>query len=229
MKKLCVILVGVIMLSSFSILKTNADYVAAVKVAQADFDQLTSAFQAAYPNATLGGNFTKSDVVKLLNSMPDAAQFVNFRFCKDPDLGKTSLALCGAKSADQPDSEIKCARNGGNPTAFCPTACNLVSPAGSNSMAITKAQYDDLSATFQAAYPNRTAGGNIDKAALLDIANSLPADNANIAFRFFKDASSGKVGVIFVGGAVNQGNNGTLYLRNGATVESFCPNNCNRN
>lgn len=238
MKKLLFTLSSMLLLISFAvfaetknpaksgIFNVQTDYGSGIKISQAQFDALTSSYQTAHPTWTQGGTVSKNDVQALLNSMPDGAQFVNFRFCTDAGANKISMALCGAKTADEPESEIKCLRNGGSDVSFCPTACNPNVSSAAGSIGLAFADYNALSNAYQTAYPSRTQGGNIDKSALMDILNSIPAGSANMSFRFCTDAATNKMSVIFIGGATDSG---ILYIRNGLNADSFCPTNCNRN
>ncbi len=206
--------------------KTSTDNPTSIHVNQSDFDALTAAFQSKYPKATFGGSVGKQDLQNLIQSMPAGSKFVNFHFCTDPTFNKTSVAFMGAKTAEEPVSEIVCLRNGNNETAFCPTACDMASPSNNTTVSITYADYESLAATYQSNFPKRTQGGNIDKEALQEIINSLPAEVGQINFRFCTDDSVNKTSIIFVGGTAN---GSVLYIRNGGSADSFCPTNCNRN
>jgi hypothetical protein len=207
---------------------TAETFLSAVKVSEAELSILTSSFQTKNTKSTWGGRFSKSELQNLLASMPSTSLFVNFRFCTDASIGAMSVMLCGDKKATHPDSEIKCLRNGGQESAFCPTACDYTEQIAPKSIALTYSDYLAMSEGFQKAHPNQTFGGNIDKQSLLEIIGSLPSTSQNVSFRFCEDPTLHQTSVVFIGGSVNQGSAGILAYRNGVSAASFCPTSCNR-
>lgn len=205
----------------------GTDYQSAKQVSWQDFEALTSGYAAAHASQTLGGNISKADLQKLINSMPASSQMVAFRFCTDPEFNKVSIALRGAKTPEQPLSELKCLRNGGSPDAFCPTICDAAEASSTTVLELSVEEFESLAGAYQSANPNLTHGGRIDKSALQNIINSSSASAKNIAFRFCTDPTFNKTSVIFAGGTTNQPENKVLYLRNGASSASFCPVQCN--
>lgn len=204
-------------------LASQATYRAAVRVTQSEFDQLTAEFRTANSENTLGGMIGKMELKNMIASMPSSDVFVNFRFATDATTGRVSVMFMGGKSWYEGKRKIDCLRNGGSAGAFCPSICDLNATESRVTVDIDYNTYNDLSAAYQRANPTQTWGGNIDKSAMLDLINSMPESASNIAFRFCKDGTFGKMAVIFAGG--KQGIE-TFYIRNGVTAEAFCPSMC---
>jgi len=80
-----------------------------------EYNNLSTAYQQKFPGKTIGGNMDKSAVIAIINSLPSGTNVVNFRFCKDPQSGNTSVIFIG---------ENLFLRNGGSAAAYCPTSCD---------------------------------------------------------------------------------------------------------
>lgn len=195
----------------------------AVALTESEFSSLTSAYSESNNGTNLGGMLEKSELKSFINNIPGSQDFIRLRFYTDPELQKTGLMLRGDNTFFKNTQYM---RNSGA-DGFCPNNCNGQAVSQNTSESISANLYQSLSDAYSAANPSATLGGRIDKAAVLEIINSLPAEATNVAFRFCTDASSGKTSVIFIGGSVGQTGGATLYYRNGGNAEAFCPDNCN--
>lgn len=204
----------------------KADYRAAVRLTQNEFDKLVNDYQSAPSEKTIGGMISKKDLNNMILSMPSGDSYVNFRFATDDATGMVSLMLMGGKSWYEGKSKIDCLRNGGSAEAFCPSICDLNGTESNVTMDLDYNTFKMMSEAYKAANPSKTWGGNIDKNALMDLINSLPETTSNVVFRFCKDPVYGQTAVIFLGGKVNQPEGSVLYLRNGVTADAFCPSMC---
>lgn len=204
----------------------KADYRAAVRITQLEFDKLVADYQSSASEKTLGGMINKKDLNNMILSMPSADSYVNFRFATDDATGLVSLMLMGGKSWYEGSGKIDCLRNGGSAEAFCPSICDL---SGTESVVTLDLDYNTfklMADAYKTANPSKTWGGNIDKSALIDLLNSLPGSTSNVVFRFCKDPAFGQTSVIFLGGKVNQPEGSVFYIRNGVTADAFCPSMC---
>lgn len=201
-----------------SVSYSESNYKLAVRITETQFNNLTAAYQVSSPTASLGGKIGKAELLELIDNMGSGKDYVHMRICSDNLYNSTSLMFAGEKGFLQSASHSKYLRNGGSGDAFCPLRCEIQNSA-TVSVALTQKQYDSLSAAF----PGGPIGGDIDKAALQEICNSLPPASNTVSFRFCKDPSTQSISVIFVGGTAN---GQTLYLRN-AGAAAFCPNSCN--
>lgn len=196
---------------------------AAVQISQAEFDNLTTAYAESHSGANLGGIIGKAELQKFIENIPNSQDFIRFRFCTDPVYQKTSLMMRGDHTLLRNTQYL---RNSGV-EGFCPTNCELQSNAGNVSLSISSTVYETLADAYASANPGGTYGGRIDKAAVLEIINSLPSSATNVAFRFCSDGESGKTSVIFVGGSAGQPGGANLFYRNGGNAEAYCPEMCN--
>lgn len=196
----------------------------ALKVDQSEFETLTSAYANDHASATLGGQIGKAELKSFINSIPNSQDYIRFRFCTDPMYRKISLMMKGDNSLFRNTQYM---RNGGSEDGFCPSICNLQSNASNVTLDISASAFETLAASFSSENPGATLGGRIDKDAVMEIINSLPAEAVNVAFRFCTDAATGKTSVIFVGGTVGQTGGAQLIYRNGGSADAFCPDICN--
>lgn len=224
MAKKFLFMVGVVCLFSFKSIPLTQNYTlsvsgygASITLTAAEVTALTDAYSKLNPGATLGGKIGKSELLDLVNSIPDKKDYVHFRFGIDPQFNSISLMFCGDKTIFQNESNVLYKRNGASASAYCPTSCDLENANGvtvnSNST-----EYKSLNAVYEQKYPGKTLGGNIDKSAVLNIINSLPPATNVVNFRFCKDAQTGNTSVIFIGE--------NLFIRNGGSSAAYCPTSC---
>lgn len=197
-------------------------YTSAVNVSQGEWDTLTTAYKSAHETGIWGGNLNKTQLEAWLGRFTQSSKLVYFRFITEPSSRKTTVEFSAGKNI----TNIPCIRNGANPLAYCPTACNLVSEACPGLIEMPFLTYAQLGNTYKGINPANTLGGNIDKSALLAIINSLPEETTTVAFRFCTDPVYNQTSIIFTGGGIGQPPQEILYLRNGR-ADSFCPTNCN--
>lgn len=214
--------------SKTTVTNDKETYLSALLVSETEMQSLTREFETKAPNSTWGGSFQKRDLQELISAMPSGAKFVNFRFGKDTS-GATSLMVSSIAASDQAQSEYPCLRNGGSESAYCPTACNLedlTTPAGA--ILLTYEDYLQMSEAYKAEHEAETIGGNIDKGALQEVLNSIPAGVNRVYFRFCYDRATKHTSVLFIGGKTGVKGQPTVIYRNGKDAKSFCPTNCNR-
>lgn len=192
-------------------------YSCAVAISSSELAQLTDSYNKLNPGATLGGKIGKSELLELVQSIPDRKDYVHFRFGIDPQFNQISLMFKGDKTLFQNESNILYRRNGASLSAYCPTSCDLENAIGVTLNSNTN-EYNNLGNVYQQKFPGKTLGGNIDKSAIMAIINSLPSGTNVVNFRFCKDPQNGNTSVIFIGE--------NLFLRNGGSSAAYCPTSC---
>jgi Ca2+-binding EF-hand superfamily protein len=197
----------------------------AVKITQEEFNSLTNTFNNSKLSPTLGGAISKTELTELINSMPNAADFVRLRFCTDATYYKTSLILVGDKHWYEGSGAIVYKRNGGSDEAFCPMKCDEPAAMSTITVSLTNEEFNSLTSAYQAANPMATLGGRIDKSALSEIVTSL-GTASSVRFMFCTDPTYNKTSVIFIGGATGQPGGANLMYRNGVDADAFCPTKC---
>lgn len=224
MAKKFLFIIGVVFLFSFKSIPfaenhalSVSGYSASITLTSAEVTDLTDVYSKLNPGATLGGKIGKSELLELVNSIPDRKDYVHFRFGIDPQFNSITLMFCGDKTLLQNESNVLYKRNGMSASAYCPTSCDLENANGvtvnSNST-----EYKSLNLVYAQKYPGKTLGGNIDKSAILSIINSLPSSTNVVNFKFCKDPQTGNISVIFIGE--------NLFIRNGGSSAAYCPTSC---
>ena len=91
MAKKFLFMVGVVCLFSFKSIPLTQNhtlsvsgYGASITLTAAEVTALTDAYSKLNPGATLGGKIGKSELLDLVNSIPDKKDYVHFRFGIDP-------------------------------------------------------------------------------------------------------------------------------------------------
>jgi len=197
--------------------EANSGYSATVVLSATEARELAETYSKANGGSTLGGKIGRSELLQLIQSIPDSKNFVHFRFGIDPQFNQVSLMLSGDKTLFENQSQIEYYRNGSSLSAYCPTTCDLENATGVT-VSSNLNEYNTLSKSYQLKYPGKTIGGNIDKSAILNIINTLPPATNVVNFRFCKDEQSGHTSVIFMGE--------NLFIRNGGSSAAYCPTSC---
>lgn len=175
------------------------------------------------PDETLGGQLSKKEMRELFSRCTPETPAVHFTFGIDPANGKTTLMFRFRSVADDGTTKDYFLRNGGSEDSYCPAVCDI-NDAGSVSLSVSPAEFENMKNKFVETYPGRTEGGCFDYDILKEFLEGVPSANVNIGFRFVTDRESGNRSVVLAGAIDDSGQN--WYLRNGGSDASYCPINC---
>lgn len=100
----------------------------------------------------------------------------------------------------------------------------------SSAVLVSESEFTSLTQTYQAVSENTTHGGQVSKALLLNLINSMPSSKFYVNFNFYMDPTFSKVSLMMMGSKTKfQGESNIICLRNGGSSGSFCPTVCELN
>lgn len=95
---------------------------------------------------------------------------------------------------------------------------------------VSESEFNILTQSYQSNNANTTHGGQVNKALLLALINSMPSSKTYVNFNFYMDPVFNKTSLMIMGAKTSlQGESNILCLRNGGSASSFCPTVCELN